>query len=102
MFGSNFFGQFGIPDFGYQNADPQGGLFGPNAPGQPPMSQNDAGGATPIAGQPSPAGPAALGQSSPLSSAAMLPGSGAAPAQSAEQQAPAAGIASQFGSQPHG
>ena len=108
MFGSNFFGQFGIPEmpaFPYQGADPQGGMLAPNAPVQSPMSQNDAGAgpATPIAGQPSPAGPAALGPSSPLSSASL--GRQAAPqpnsAPEVNQQAPAAGIASGFGG-PHG
>jgi hypothetical protein len=111
MFGSNFFGRFGIPEmpsFPYQGVDPQGGMLAPNAPVQSPMSQNDAGSgaATPIAGQPSPAGPAALGPSSPLSPGvppgAATPGAIHTSDNTIEQTAPAAGIASQFGSQPHG
>jgi hypothetical protein len=110
MFGSNFFGNFGIPEmqaFPYQGADPQGGMLASNAPTsvQNPMSQSDApSGSQPIAGQPSPAGPAALGPSSPLSSASLKSGTATGSAQAApqtSQQAPAAGIASGFGG-PHG
>jgi hypothetical protein len=120
MFGSNFFGNFGIPEmqaFPYQGADPQGGMLASNAPTsvQNPMSQNAApSGSQPIAGQPSPAGPAALGPSSPLSSASLMSGTGTGIPSSAaspgaihtsdntiEQTAPAAGIATSFG-RPHG
>jgi hypothetical protein len=84
MFGSNFFGNFGIPDFGYQGADPQGGYFGGNAE----QSQNAA--PSPAASNPLAGGPLALGGAqSSLPSPNASPGPAQAP--------PAAGIASPFG-----
>lgn len=78
-----FFGNFGIPDFGYQNADPQGGYFAPNAAS--PQSQNAA-----------PASPIAA--PSPLGGGPLSLGSGQAPQQpnANPEPAPAAGIASPF------
>lgn len=67
MFGSNFFGQFGIPDFGYQGMDAQGGYLGNNDP----TGQNNA--------QP-PAPPAAA--QSPLAAGPMAPGAAQMPQQS--------------------
>ena len=107
MFGSNFMANFGIPEFPYQGADAQGGMFAANAPvpGQPP-SQN----AAPSPGQPasnpgapapSPAATPALGQPSPLAGGPLAPGGGQSQAPPSTPEiggsAPAAGIGSPFG-----
>lgn len=63
MFGSNFDANFGIPQqpqFPFQGADSQGGLFGPNAMPDPNASPDTSGAAPPAAPAvpPTGAGPA--------------------------------------------
>jgi hypothetical protein len=118
MFGSNFFGNFGIPDpsFGYKGADAQGGYLGPNdAPDQ--ASQNAAPAGIPgtpgvSAGipappqQPTPAAPSPLA-GGPLAPGGIPPGAASPGAihtsdNTIEQTAPAAGIGSPFGKAPNG
>jgi hypothetical protein len=111
-----FFGNFGIPDFGYQGADAQGGYLGPNAAPDPmaQASQNaapapigsPAGGLPSAPQQPTPAAP------SPLAGGPLAPGGiplgTASPGaihtsdNTIEQTAPAAGIGSPFGKAPNG
>jgi hypothetical protein len=111
MFGSNFFGNFGIPDpsFGYQGADAQGGYLGPNATPDPMAggSQNaapapigsPAGGLPSAPQQPAPAAP------SPLAGGPLAPGGAQPQTQPTAPEAgvaPAAGIGSPFGKAPNG
>lgn len=90
MFGSNFFGNFGLPDFPYQGADPQGGYLGGNVPNDP-LGQN---------AQPPAATPPAIAAPSPLAGGPLAPGAGQTPQQPnanpESPQAPAAGIGSPF------
>jgi len=103
MFGSNFFGNFGIPEqqpFPYQGADPQGGMLGPNTPGpgQSAAPGGPAAPAAPIAGQGTPPAPPTLGAPSPLAGSPLAPGGGMTPPQPEQPgQAPAAGVGSPFG-----
>jgi len=106
VFGSNFFANFGIPEFPYQGVDPQGGALAPNAPmpGSDPVSQNAAQPAAPAAGAPptappQPSSPLAGGPLSPMTS----PQQPQAPIQPDQASAaPAAGIGSQFGKPANG
>lgn len=108
MFGSNFDANFGIPDFPYQGADPQGGYLGTNVPG-PQQSQF----AAPEGGQLNVGAPAAtpdvapqssaIAAPNPLSAGPLAPG-GASPQQHAPaptgtvvEPPPAAGLGSPFG-----
>ena len=98
MFGSNFFGNFGIPDFGYQNADPQGGYLGTNVdPSQNATPGADQPAAGPVGASPQPS----IAGSNPLAGGPLAPGgataqpAGATPG--AAQAPPAAGIGSPFG-----
>ncbi len=103
MFGSNFSGNFGLPDFPYQGQDPQGGYLGVNIePSADPAAAGSAvgglpggpitpapGGSTP--GSPVPAPQPSLG--SPLAQPSPL----APPSQSpVHDAAPAAGVGSPF------
>lgn len=118
MFGSNFFGNFGLPDFPYQGMDPQGGMLGNNidtgipasGPTAAPPSAAPAGGIAAPQAAPAPvaqgnaAGASPLGPSSPLAPTPPRmsdPGPAAAPQQlndvGGPMQPPAAGIASPFG-----
>lgn len=83
MFGSNFMANFGIPDFGYQNADAQGGFLGPNAP----------------AGQLSPnaAPQSSIAAPNPLGGGPLSPGGGQPQPPEPPQAPPAAGLGSPFG-----
>jgi hypothetical protein len=111
MFGSNFFGNFGIPDpsFGYQGADAQGGYLSTNAPvpGQDPSQSaapaapigSPAGGLPSAPQQPTPAAP------SPLAGGPLAPGGAQPQTQPTTPEAgvaPAAGIGSPFGKAPNG
>jgi hypothetical protein len=104
-----FFGNFGIPDFGYQGADAQGGYLGPNAAPDPmaQASQNaapapigsPAGGLPSAPQQPTPAAP------SPLAGGPLAPGGAQPQTQPTAPEAgvaPAAGIGSPFGKAPNG
>lgn len=91
MFGSNFGANFGLPDIQLQGADPQGGLFGTNAPQQPGADASNPGlnlsaspAAAPLApptgvapGGPSPS-PALGPSASPLGGGPLSAGAGAA------------------------
>ena len=101
MFGSNFDANFGIPAFPFDGMDPQGGMLGTNV--QPPAGQ-PAPAAPPAAAAPpsgpTPAAPPAPGAPSPLGGGVLAPGGAQqqpAPTDSAQGQAPAAGIGSPFG-----
>lgn len=123
MFG-NFMENFGLNAFPWDSLDPQGGLFGSNAPQQPLIGSQSAGTAPisfapqPAAGQnggaPSPANgpvapqgspPMSSGASSPLSPASQSPfaappatgGAPMAPLTQNQSSAPAAGVNSEFG-----
>lgn len=103
MFGSNFAANFGLPDFGYQGADPQGGYFAPNAP--PAAGQNPSQNAAPSGGQlnlgtPSPGiAQSPIAAASPLAGGPLAPGGGQPPQQpnANPEAAPAAGVGSPFG-----
>lgn len=116
MFGSNFFANFGLPDFPYQGMDPQGGMLGnnidlgmsPAGPTAAPGGAAPAGGiaapqaAAPAAPQGNAAGASPLGPSSPLApTPPRMSDPGPAPQQlndvGGPMQPPAAGIASPFG-----
>lgn len=104
MFGSNFFANFGIPEF--SGIDPQGGIFGPTA-GQPPTGQPGPQSLGQAAGPDLPGGPAAPaaqpatpppgGAASALSPGPLSPGASPQPQPEGGSPAPAAGVASPFG-----
>ena len=115
MFGS-FMENFGLNAFPWDSLDPQGGMFGPNAPQNPLIGSQNAGTAPPGGGgapaapgggnniqpigapQPPPAPNAtATPQPSPLASSFAPGGSGGTPP-AAPAPAPAAGVGSTFGS----
>jgi len=105
VFGSNFEANFGIPNFGYQGADAQGGYLGPNAPAPSGQQQPGSSGAPPPAAgiaAPQSASQPSLGES-PLSPGALAPGGAsllqqpAAPPDAPGAPPPAAGIGSPFG-----
>ena len=103
MFGSNFDANFGLPDFGFQGADPQGGYFGANAPAET-QALNLGGEQAPpraVPGAPSGgAGKPPIAAPSPLASGPLALGGGQPPQQPAPDAAPpppAAGIGSPFG-----
>ena len=115
MFG-NFMENFGLNGFPWQGLDPQGGLFGSNAP-QAPLIGSQSAGTAPVSFAPQPAGdrsgaPAApqgsppIGPtSSPLSMEGQSPfASPASPGGPAAgvpgQNPPAAGVKSEFGAPP--
>ena len=119
MFG-DFMGNFGLNAFPWDSLDPQGGMFGPNAPQAPLIGSQNAGTApAPGGGGPgnnmaSPAEGGAAPQGSPPASPAAPPmsptgssplanpgsfGQGGTPAPAPTQPtAPAAGVGSAFGS----
>jgi hypothetical protein len=107
MFGSNFFENFGLPQFPFANIDQQGGMMAPN---QPMADPSQAGQQTPPQQSPPAAGlPAApqmpgIGSPGPLGGSVLSPGAGAtpqmpgaAPGGPPQGTAPAAGIGSPFG-----
>lgn len=104
MFGSNFAGNFSLPEPQYQNMDAQGGALAPNVPNAPSGNQLPGGPtsstqpATPDPGLPGAATPTPL--ASPLAggplAAGAVPQPGSAP-DASQGQAPAAGVGSPFG-----
>jgi hypothetical protein len=102
VFGSNFAANFGIPDFGYQNADPQGGYLGTNAPAEA-LSQNAAPAGQPATSNPvAPAPTGSIAAPSPLAGGPLSLGGAQTPQQpnanpEPSQAPPAAGLGSPFG-----
>ena len=106
MFGSDFFGNFGIPQFPFQGMDPQGGMLAGNIP--PPGQNTDTTGqqpanVAPAAGLPASPKMPAVGSAGPLGGAVQPPGAGAplqslgGPVDPNQGAAPAAGLGSPFG-----
>lgn len=83
MFGSDFFGNFGIPNFPFQGSDPQGGLLGPN------VSQNAAPENMAVGAVTNPVG------ASPLGGGALAPGAGAPQTPASPQNPQASPLAKQ-------
>jgi preprotein translocase subunit SecD len=114
MFGS-FMENFGLNAFPWDSLDPQGGLFGQNAPQTPLIGSQPSGTAPPQPGGPGPAPPGggnnvqpvAAPQAPPAPNAPATPqpsplgspfAQGGTPAPAPAAPAPAAGVGSAFGS----
>jgi hypothetical protein len=101
VFGSNFFANFGIPEFPYQGVDAQGGALATNLPAAG-VGTNPSQNAAPPPTAPQPPGSA----SSPLAPGPLAMGGGMTQQPTSTQQpdatAPAAGVGSQFGKPANG